>query len=389
MTTDRTHRRRGTPLVMLALVLGTWAVGRAAMWESPFPLPDLPEADFLIAERKLPGGSPNASGQYGGEGSLDGAENPMARIAVAGLGGQIPPPGTNSVWTGYSALNQRSPIAAGHHMLMTAAFEVDWHSSGLGIAFGSSQRNTGQFAAQVASSAPFAAPPGPARPGRPDRWSFDAIAYYRAGSGSPLPSQGRTPVYGASQASANLQYRVAPTSSHDPRAYLRAYQALVTDGETEIAAGISARPAGQVPLRLAGEIRATRSPFGTDFRPAGYAVTELGPQRLPLRFSLETYAAAGYVGGEAETYFVDGQASLTREVVRIDGLGGQPLRLSLGGGAWGGAQKDASRVDIGPTVRLDLSVGSVPARVSVDWRERVGGDAEPDSGVAATVSTRF
>jgi hypothetical protein len=65
------------------------------------------------------------------------------------------------------------------------------------------------------------------------------------------------------------------------------------------------------------------------------------------------------------------------------------MRLSFGGAAWGGAQKDASRFDIGPTLRLDLSVGEVPARISVDWRERVAGDAAPESGVAATVSTRF
>jgi hypothetical protein len=31
----------------------------------------------------------------------------------------------------------------------------------------------------------------------------------------------------------------------------------------------------------------------------------------------------------------------------------------------------------------------VPARVSVDWRLRVAGDASPGSGVAATVSAGF
>jgi hypothetical protein len=40
-------------------------------------------------------------------------------------------------------------------------------------------------------------------------------------------------------------------------------------------------------------------------------------------------------------------------------------------------------------MRLDWSLGDVPARVSVDYRQQVAGDAEPGSGVAATVSTRF
>jgi hypothetical protein len=40
-------------------------------------------------------------------------------------------------------------------------------------------------------------------------------------------------------------------------------------------------------------------------------------------------------------------------------------------------------------VQFDLAIGSVPVRVSIDWRERIGGDAAPESGLAATLSTRF
>jgi hypothetical protein len=40
-------------------------------------------------------------------------------------------------------------------------------------------------------------------------------------------------------------------------------------------------------------------------------------------------------------------------------------------------------------MRVDLTIGEVPARISLDWRERVAGDAAPDSGIAATISTRF
>lgn len=197
------------------------------------------------------------------------------------------------------------------------------------------------------------------------------------------------PVYGASQIALNLQHRLGNAGANDPRVFARAYRAFVPDGEQEIAGGFSARPVGKVPVRAFAEVRLTQNSFGTDIRPAAYAVTELAPASLPLDFTLETYAGAGYVAGDAATGFVDGQIAATREIARFDGAGGSPVRVSLGAASWGGAQKDASRFDVGPTMRIDLSVGEVPARISLDWRERVGGDAAPDAGLAATISTRF
>lgn len=224
---------------------------------------------------------------------------------------------------------------------------------------------------------------------RADRWSLDAWAFWRQGSNAAPISQGRVPVYGADQAGAVLQYRLAPASQRDPRAYARAYRALVQQGESELALGLSARPVGKVPLRAAAELRYTESPFSTVVRPAAYVVSEFALLALPYGTRLEAYGQAGWVGGDQATAFADGQASLTREVRILAARSHQALRLSVGAGAWGGAQKGAERIDIGPTLRLDLTLGKVPARVSVDWRERVGGQAGPDSGLAATVSTRF
>ena len=292
-------------------------------------------------------------------------------------------------WQGFTRRGRTPAISAGHQYLMKAAFAMDWHSEAAGSLFGPRRAGMDLYPSSASATPPLAGRPGEGEIGVVDRWSLDTSAFYRQGSGALSTSQGRQPVYGASQIAANLQYRIAPESRHDPRASLRIYHALVRDGETELAANVSARPVGALPLRFFGEVRATRNPSGTDYRPAGYAVTEIPSQRLPLRFALETYGAAGYVGGEADTYFAEGQAAVTREVVSFKGLDDQRMRLSFGGAAWGGAQKDASRFDIGPTLRLDLSVGEVPARISVDWRERVAGDAAPESGVAATVSTRF
>ncbi len=186
-----------------------------------------------------------------------------------------------------------------------------------------------------------------------------------------------------------LQYRLAPGTARDPRLYARAYRALVRSGESEAAIGASARPVAGVPLRAAGELRFTDAAFSNTFRPAAYVVTEFAPLALPYGARLEAYGQAGWVGGPDPTGFADGQASVTGEMRGLAGLTDNAVRVSFGAAAWGGAQKDAQRIDIGPTLRLDLTIGAVPARLSVDWRERVGGDAGPDSGLAATLSTQF
>lgn len=197
------------------------------------------------------------------------------------------------------------------------------------------------------------------------------------------------PIYGANQAGAVLQYRLAPGARRDPLVYARAYRALVRRGERELALGASARPVGQMPVRVAAEMRYTDAAFTNQVRPSAYVVTELAPIRLPYDAQLEAYAQAGWVGGASATAFADGQVSVTGEMHAVAGATGDRLRLSLGAAAWGGAQTGAQRLDLGPTIRLDLTVGEVPARLSFDWRERVGGKASPGSGLAATLSTRF
>lgn len=197
------------------------------------------------------------------------------------------------------------------------------------------------------------------------------------------------PISSASQIGAVLNYRLAPDNARDPRLFVRAYQALVRRGESEVALGASARPLPRVPVRLFGELRYTRSAFRSEARPAAYAVTELAPLALPFCTRLEAYAQGGWVGGTDDTLFADGQASLTREIGQVAEATDNELRFSLGAGAWGGAQEGAHRFDLGLTMRLDVTLGAVPARVSLDWRERVEGDVGPGSGTAMTLSTRF
>ncbi|WBY17544.1 hypothetical protein PF049_05185 [Erythrobacteraceae bacterium WH01K] len=200
---------------------------------------------------------------------------------------------------------------------------------------------------------------------------------------------GPRPSYGASQAGAVLRYNVAPVSDHEPAAFLRATRALVTGGETELAAGLSAKPAARLPLRAHAEIRTTVRAGSTEIRPAVFLTTQIAPIRLPGKTKATLYAQGGYVGGDFATPFADGQARVDRSVARLDlgKVGAGEVRI--GAGAWGGAQKGAARLDVGPSATITLDSAPVPASLSLDYRVRVAGDAEPDSGLAVTLATSF
>lgn len=370
---------------MLALLLTGWSGARAVLWENPFPALapslDLAPFDLPLALPALPEAA---------ERLVMMEPSAPASLLLPAAGGKVqamPLFLAAPLWDGgaQSKAGRDPRLAAAHHLLGVAALR-DPLVAGAGL--GALARENGQAVTPSFLPAPErSASAAPAARG--ERWSVDAWAFWRQGSDSAPISLGRVPIYGASQAGAVLQYRLAPGSRRDPRAYARAYRALVRRGENELAVGASARPLGQVPLRAAAEVRYTDGAFSDTWRPAAFAVTELPPMHLPFGAQLEVYGQAGWVGGQDPTGFADGQASVTGEVRQVASLSNNAVRLSFGAAAWGGAQEDAQRIDVGPTLRLDLRVGAVPARLSVDWRERVGGDARPVSGLAATLSTRF
>src|SRR5690606_42126777 len=96
------------------------------------------------------------------------------------------------------------------------------------------------------------------------------------------------------------------------------------------------------------------------------------------------YLQSGYVAGNHATAFVDGQMRVERQVASL----GKP-DLSAGGGVWGGAQREAARVDVGPTAAVTFPLAKGRGRVSADYRFRVAGDAAPSSGPALTLSAGF
>jgi hypothetical protein len=215
------------------------------------------------------------------------------------------------------------------------------------------------------------------------RWSADAWVLVRSGSGASSAGPA-VASYGGSQAGAVLRYRLVPGDPHRPTAYLRASAALNGSGEREAAVGLSVRPVGRLPVIVAAEGRIGRLSGLTVVRPAVMAITELAPLPLPAKARAEAYLQAGYVGGFGATPFVDGQAKADRELARLG-----PLELRAGGGVWGGAQRGAGRLDAGPSVGLSLAQGPVAARMTLDWRFRIMGRAQPASGPALTISAGF
>lgn len=364
---------KGRPLVMLAIILSVWVGSRIAAWETPFPIVEMIEetATQLLASQT------DASPK-----DQTAAEVVAHRADEFSSGHQVtwrdePPvlllPDTAGplVWEDQAGpeLSDKLATSIGHQLIWMAAM------AHLPVPQAIEQR--------------LAEPVHPAKPSlasqsKTDRWSIDGWAFWRDGSNASFVSAGRAPTYGASQAGAVLNYRLAPNNRRDPRAYARAYRELIDQGETEVAAGVSVRPLASVPIRAHAELRLTEFQTSTEVRPAAFVTTELPVLYLPLDLRAEGYGQAGYVGGEAATAFADGQVHLMRDLKRFD-LGA----VSIGGAAWAGAQQGAERVDIGPSMRVDLSIARTPARVSIDYRERIAGDAEPPSGVAVTLSTRF
>jgi hypothetical protein len=145
----------------------------------------------------------------------------------------------------------------------------------------------------------------------------------------------------------------------------------------EAAVGVDWRPLRQAPVHLLVE---RRQAFGGEGRSAFGLTVHGGVGDAPLgRFRIDAYAQAGVVGARSRDPFADGSVRLSL-----------PLgRGRLGGGAWGGAQPGAARLDLGPQAALSLPVAGRAVTIAADWRLRVAGDAEPGSGPTLTVATDF
>lgn len=189
--------------------------------------------------------------------------------------------------------------------------------------------------------------------------------------------------YGASQAGLQIAYRLLGDRDRQIAATARVSGALESSGEEELAIGARIKPITRIPVALHAEQRLNLK--SAAFRgTAIYLAGGTGPHALPAGLTAESWGQGGYLFGDRETWFYDGSVSVRKLVARpFSGT------LAVGGSIWTGGQKGATRVDTGPRASLVTPLGGGHARLDIDWRQRVAGNARPGSGLTLTVSTGF
>jgi hypothetical protein len=389
--------RRGNPLLVFALVLAIWAGARAMIWRDdafaalrPGPVTGA-ASGILSAEAAVPavaalvspfspwpGGdpAPPAAGlapaaQLPHSAALQSQPEARSNAEPAGLHG-------SAGWFGFFL---PAGLAAGR----VPPVEGAWHSSvEIAEADTVSRQAGGSGHGRGGNVAPaFAAAVRRAAASR--HWSGDAWLLVRQDTGSLAAVGPGLPSYGADQSGGVLRYALSLRDPHRLAAYARVTTALHDSNESELALGLQGRPFPKIPILALGEVRVARD-GGTVFaRPAAMAVTQLPPLALPYGTLGDAYLQAGYVGGRNATAFVDGQIHLKKRIGKL-GKGD----WSLGAGGWGGAQTGASRLDLGPeaTWHVPLKHG-IAANLSLDYRVKIAGNAQPGSGPALSLAAGF
>lgn len=210
----------------------------------------------------------------------------------------------------------------------------------------------------------------------PSRWSASAWLVARGGSGiAPGVVGGQL---GGSQAGVRVAYQL------DRRHRVALAGRIATplgSGLREASAGFEWQPS-ELPVRLVAERR-----FALDGGRGGPAlgmVGGFGPVGIPHGLRIEGYGQAGLIRRAANEAYADAAVRVARTLAMLG-----PARVELGAGAWGAAQRGAARLDFGPSLGIVTPLAGQKVRLSLDWRQRVAGDAHPGSGPALTLGTDF
>lgn len=207
----------------------------------------------------------------------------------------------------------------------------------------------------------------------PSRLTGSAWAIVRGGRAIPFASQ-----LGGSQAGLRLVYAL----DRDRRLGIAGrFAGALRTRQQEAALGLDWRPT-RLPVHLVAEQR-----FGIANARGGPAlglIGGIGPVPLTGAIHFDAYAQAGGILRDGVEGFADGAVRMSRPVAVLG-----TARLELGLAAWGGAQRGATRLDAGPAAALTLPVARQTLRVSLEWRQRIAGNAAPASGPALAIGTDF
>lgn len=212
-----------------------------------------------------------------------------------------------------------------------------------------------------------------------DRLTGSVWVLARGGDAAAVATNG---LLGGSQAGARLLYRLVSAATQPLSISARLSGPLRRKG-AEAALGLEWQPVARAPVRILAERRQRVAGEG---RSAFALLAHGGVSDRPVAglLRLDAYAHAGVVGARSRDLFADGGLTLVRPLEV-----GRPQGPAVGAGMWGGAQPGASRLDVGPRLTTTLGAAPLRARVSLDWRFRVAGDAAPSSGPSLTIGADF
>ena len=219
--------------------------------------------------------------------------------------------------------------------------------------------NFGEAQATDAPAPTLVAPPIEApihlkAPHSATRWSASAWLIARAGRAAGKSFGGGQ--LGGSQAGARIAYTL--DRRHRIAAVLRIATPLSGAGR-EVAVGAEWQPIARLPVRIVAEERVSLD--GGNSGPGIGMIGGIDPTPIALGFRLEAYGQAGVIDRHRPEGFADGAARIAHPVATIG-----TIKLDLGGGAWGGAQRDAARLDVGPSLGAVVPIARVPVRINLD-----------------------
>lgn len=183
---------------------------------------------------------------------------------------------------------------------------------------------------------------------------------------------------GASQAGVRATYALGDSRR---LALAARVSAPISGRGKEAAVGIDWQPT-RAPVHVIAERR-----FAVDGGPGGTMigiVGGFGPKAVAPGLHLEGYGQAGVIARDHIEGFGDGAVRASHPLRSIG-----TVLIDIGAGMWGGAQRGAARLDVGPSVGIVMPIGRGAVRVTADWRQRIAGDARPDSGPALSLGTNF
>ncbi|GAA4774185.1 hypothetical protein GCM10023219_22010 [Stakelama sediminis] len=343
---------KGRPLRFAALVLLSWTVARGGFlwWETgevPHP------AHILIADADPP--PPPVRDWFA---------SPSTLTTIRAL-----PPFRAASASSVAATPSKAPPATGQLPRATdGAVRERFALVGM-IGFAGAQSVPAQ------DQQPVLRPTPSSMPSPPDRWQGSAWLYVRGPGDSGVTG---VPQLGGSQFGMRIAYMLLPKSHLAATA--RTASPLSGPG-AEAMLGLAWKPT-RAPVTLTVEQR-----FSLDHHrggPALAAIAGSGPTPVAHGLDLETYGEAGAVFRSKVDYYAAGAARISHAVGRI---GNHPVTAGMGG--WASVQRDAARVDIGPSLAIALPVQKSNTRLTLEWRQRLAGRAEPGSGPALTLGADF